>query len=149
MSDLRISRVTIRNFRCVQDIQVDLEPGTTYLVGENNVGKTSILLALWSALGRRRPLDDDLRQTVDTPAPAEASVDVLLCPRMVNSSPPKSGSTCCTCSAFPPRGRKRSVFARRSNPAARAACCQPDGRFFSPTVTANGHASTPHAFVPS
>ena len=80
MSDLRISRVTIRNFRCVQDIQVDLEPGTTYLVGENNVGKTSILLALWSALGRRRPLDDDLRQTVDTPAPAEASVDVLLVP---------------------------------------------------------------------
>lgn len=77
---IRISRITIRNFRCIGELQVDLEPGTTYLVGENNAGKTSILLALWSALGSRRPLDYDLRRDVaDRPA-AEASVDVFVVP---------------------------------------------------------------------
>ena len=62
---IRVSRVVIRNFRCIDEIRLDLGPGTTYLVGENNSGKTSILLALWSALGSRRPLDDDLRRAED------------------------------------------------------------------------------------
>ena len=31
-SGLRIRRVTIRNFRCIDEIQIELEPGTTYLV---------------------------------------------------------------------------------------------------------------------
>ena len=79
-SGIRVSRVTIRNFRCIDELQLDLEPGTTYLVGENNAGKTSILLALWSALGSRRPLDYDLRRAVDETAATEASVDVLVVP---------------------------------------------------------------------
>ena len=79
-SGIRISRATIRNFRCIDELQVDLEPGTTYLVGENNAGKTSVLLALWSALGSRRPLDYDLRRDVDDRPAAEASVDVLVVP---------------------------------------------------------------------
>lgn len=79
-SGIRISRVAIRRFRCIDDIQIDLEAGTTYLVGENNAGKTSILLALWSALGSRRPLDYDLRRAVDDTPAKEASVDVLVVP---------------------------------------------------------------------
>lgn len=79
-SGLRISRVTIRNFRCIDEIQIELEPGTTYLVGENNAGKTSILLALSSALGSRRPLDYDVRRSVDDTPADEASVDVLVVP---------------------------------------------------------------------
>ena len=77
-SGIRISRVVIRNFRCIDVIQLDLEPGTTYLVGENNSGKTSILLALWSALGSRRPLDFDLRRAVDDTSADAASVDVFI-----------------------------------------------------------------------
>ena len=77
---IRVSRVWIRGFRCIDEIQLDLEPGTTYLVGENNSGKTSILFALWSALGSRRPLDFDLRRVADhTPEP-QATVDLLLVP---------------------------------------------------------------------
>ena len=79
-SGFRISRVTIRNFRCIDEIQFDIEPGATYLVGVNNAGKTSILLALWSALGSRRPLDYDLRRAVDDAAADEASVDVMVVP---------------------------------------------------------------------
>ena len=79
-SGIRISRVTIRNFRCIDELRLDLEPGTTYLVGENNAGKTSVLLALWSALGSRRPLDYDLRHSVDDSPANEASVDVFVVP---------------------------------------------------------------------
>ena len=46
--EIRIGRVAIRNFRGIDDIQFDLELGTTYLVGENNSGKSSIVLALCS-----------------------------------------------------------------------------------------------------
>lgn len=77
---MRIGRVAIRGFRGIDEVQFDLEPGTTYLVGENNSGKTSILLALWSALGSRRPLDDDLRRTADETPADEASVDVFVVP---------------------------------------------------------------------
>lgn len=77
---MRISRVAIRNFRCLNEIEFDLEPGTTYLVGENNSGKTSILYALWSALGSRRPLDDDLHRSEDGSLAEEASVDIWIVP---------------------------------------------------------------------
>lgn len=77
---IRISKVRIRNFRCIDEIELDLEPGTTYLVGENNSGKTSILYALWSALGSRRPIDDDLHRSVDGTLAEEASVDIWIVP---------------------------------------------------------------------
>lgn len=77
---IRISKVRIRNFRCIDEIELDLEPGTTYLVGENNSGKTSILYALWSALGSRRPLDDDLHRSEDGSPAEEASVDIWIVP---------------------------------------------------------------------
>ena len=77
---IRISKVRIRNFRCIDEIELDLEPGTTYLVGENNSGKTSILYALWSALGSRRPIDDDLRRTPGEKSVKEASVDIWIIP---------------------------------------------------------------------
>ncbi|MCQ3806489.1 MAG: AAA family ATPase [Acidimicrobiaceae bacterium] len=77
---VRVSSVVVRDFRCVREVQLDLAPGTTYLVGENNSGKTSILLALWSALGSRRPLDDDLRRKRDDALADEATVDLLIVP---------------------------------------------------------------------
>lgn len=79
-SDIQLARVAVRSFRCIDEIELDLESGTTYLVGENNSGKTSILLALLSAVGSRRPVDDDLRRAdTDTPA-GEASVDLFIVP---------------------------------------------------------------------
>ncbi len=77
---IRVARVEVRGFRCLLEARLDLSPGTTYLVGENNSGKTSILLALWSALGSRRPVDDDLRREGDGALADEASVDLLIVP---------------------------------------------------------------------
>lgn len=75
-----ISRIEIKDFRCIDEIRLDLEPGTTYLVGENNSGKTSILYAIWSALGSRRPVDDDLHRKPDDSQAKEALVDIWIVP---------------------------------------------------------------------
>ncbi len=86
VAGIRISKVRIQNFRCIDEIELDLEPGTTYLVGENNSGKTSILYALWSALGSRRPLDDDLRRTPEGALVEDASVDIWIVPSGTSDS---------------------------------------------------------------
>ncbi len=49
---MRLTRIHIKNFRCLRDIELPVDP-TTVLIGENNVGKTSILEAVRIALSRR------------------------------------------------------------------------------------------------
>jgi len=43
-----LSKLSIYNFRCFNDagIEVDLRPGLTALVGENDAGKTAIIDAI-------------------------------------------------------------------------------------------------------
>jgi putative ATP-dependent endonuclease of the OLD family len=59
---MRLRSVTIRNFRALADITVELDE-TTVLIGENNSGKTSFLDALRLCLGqgafRRGDIFDD------------------------------------------------------------------------------------------
>ena len=43
---MRLSKVTIENFRGIERAEIDLERDVTVLVGENNTGKTSVLEAL-------------------------------------------------------------------------------------------------------
>lgn len=43
---MRLSKITIDNFRGIKHIEVELDRDMTVLVGENNVGKTSVLEAL-------------------------------------------------------------------------------------------------------
>jgi putative ATP-dependent endonuclease of OLD family len=49
---MQITRVRIRNFRCIEDVAFDLS-STPVLVGENNVGKTAILDAIKLTMSRR------------------------------------------------------------------------------------------------
>jgi putative ATP-dependent endonuclease of OLD family len=52
---MHLDKVTVRNFRVLEDVTVELEtegPALTVLVGENNSGKTSFLEALRKALPR-------------------------------------------------------------------------------------------------
>ena len=44
-SGMRLSTVTIRNFRCIRELSVELDD-TTVLIGENNSGKTAFLEAI-------------------------------------------------------------------------------------------------------
>ena len=43
---MRLSRVKIENFRGIECAEIELDRDVTVLLGENNVGKTSILEAL-------------------------------------------------------------------------------------------------------
>ena len=83
-----LSRVAVRGFRCLEDLVVDLDPGTTYLVGENNTGKTSLLLALSAAFGRHRPTADDLFRQQDGSSVERAVVDLFFAPHHGDSFGP-------------------------------------------------------------
>jgi putative ATP-dependent endonuclease of OLD family len=50
---MRLSRVTVRNFRCIKELTVELDQ-LTVLVGENNSGKTAFLEAIRMCLDRLR-----------------------------------------------------------------------------------------------
>ncbi|EIX9777090.1 TPA: N-6 DNA methylase [Klebsiella pneumoniae] len=49
--DLKISEISLKNFRGYSDFKVSIHPSLNVLVGENGVGKTSILEALACGLG--------------------------------------------------------------------------------------------------
>ncbi len=75
-----VAQVVTRGFRCIDDLTVDLEPGTTFLVGENNTGKSSLLAAVSAALGRYRPTADDLSRRADGTTVPSAEVDLIIRP---------------------------------------------------------------------
>jgi len=77
-----ISRIVIRNFRNFEHLDIELEPGVTCIVGENNTGKTNLLHAI------RLPLDinlssqyrllteHDIHSAVDISKPQQVLVSV-------------------------------------------------------------------------
>lgn len=74
---MRLTRVEIENFRCIDHICVDLDE-TTVLIGENNSGKTAFLDAIRLCLNppfgrKRRPFEEyDYRLSEGKASPAEA-----------------------------------------------------------------------------
>ena len=76
-ADLWIAEVHVSNFRNIVDARIPLEPDATFLVGENNAGKSSFLLAIATACGFHRATRDDLHRTDETTA-SEATVDLVL-----------------------------------------------------------------------
>src|SRR5262245_8079340 len=48
---MHLASVEVHNFRCLKQLRVDLQQGLNVLVGRNNVGKTSLLVAIRHALG--------------------------------------------------------------------------------------------------
>lgn len=47
---MRLKKITLKNYRCFENLEIDLHPRLTVLVGENGSGKTSILDAIASGL---------------------------------------------------------------------------------------------------
>ena len=60
-----LSKVTIKNFRNLRDLTVDLAEGLNVILGENNIGKTNFLDAIRAALGPASSHSDVLRVTKD------------------------------------------------------------------------------------
>jgi putative ATP-dependent endonuclease of OLD family len=55
-----LASVDIENFRSLQELRVELQPGLNVLVGRNNTGKTSLLHAIRHALGPSASRGDSL-----------------------------------------------------------------------------------------
>ena len=53
---MRISRIRVENFRSLRDFQMEPEDGVNLLVGENNAGKSALLVSMDKALGRGTPI---------------------------------------------------------------------------------------------
>ena len=76
-ADIRIEEVHVSNFRNIVDVRIPLEMGATFVVGENNAGKSSFLLAIAAACGFHRPTRDDLHQS-DGGTTTEAIIDLII-----------------------------------------------------------------------
>jgi putative ATP-dependent endonuclease of OLD family len=79
-----IRRLVIRNFRAIRHLDVTLQPGMTCLIGENNTGKTTILLALRMVLDANLPSSyrqlarEDFAKGIDLTHPEQILVAVEL-----------------------------------------------------------------------
>jgi putative ATP-dependent endonuclease of OLD family len=80
-----LSRVAVRNFRNLREVEVNLQKGLNVLVGRNNVGKTNLFLAIRHALGPGSspadplwPLsrDDLFRDTAGNPTTSAIRIDL-------------------------------------------------------------------------
>lgn len=84
MSEIAITCVRVKNFRCLREVEILLTP-TTLLIGENNSGKTSFLDAVYAAVGSgpRHLNEDDIylaENEVSPPRDREVTVDILIVP---------------------------------------------------------------------
>jgi recombinational DNA repair ATPase RecF len=48
---MRIDRLTLKNFRCYEDVHFVFSPEFNHIVGENGAGKTALLNGLAVAMG--------------------------------------------------------------------------------------------------
>jgi putative ATP-dependent endonuclease of OLD family len=83
-SGIAIVAVRIRNYRCFRAVTVPLQP-TTLLIGENNVGKTSFINAIHSAIGSgvKSLAEDDVFLSNDETSPPrdrDVTIDLLIRP---------------------------------------------------------------------
>ena len=114
---MRLTNITIRNFRCIRELSLDLD-NTTILIGENNTGKTAVLEAVRACLGLRgrgrRQFDEyDYRLAHEGASPTEAEpIDIQL--SFVESDadpwPPEIGQTLPDLVVFDSDDRKRVTF---------------------------------------
>lgn len=78
-ADVRIARLQVENFRGIESLELEFSRRATYLVGENNAGKSTILHAVAIAFGARQAMQDDLRR-VGSSVGTSATIDVFLSP---------------------------------------------------------------------
>lgn len=60
---MHISKLVIRNFRSIEELTIELQQGLNVIIGENNVGKTSVLDAIRACLGAASAGNDAIRLT--------------------------------------------------------------------------------------
>ena len=76
---LRVKEVRLQDFRVLSRFHIEFDE-LTVLVGENNVGKTSLLRAMDVALGTARPFEEDLHLKEDGSRATLFQIDVKVTP---------------------------------------------------------------------
>lgn len=77
-----ISRIVIRNYRNLSSLDVNIDPKTTCVVGENNAGKTNLIHALRLVLDAnlssqfRQLIEHDINSSIDISTPQQVIVSV-------------------------------------------------------------------------
>lgn len=84
-SGIRIAEVRVQDFRVLRDACIPLSPDTTVLIGENNTGKTSLLIALAMAIEGRVCTEDELHLTEDGARSSRSIVDIKIVPAVGTS----------------------------------------------------------------
>ena len=75
---MRISKVRVGNFRSLREFQMEPEDGVNLLVGENNAGKSALLVALERSLGRGTPAFELEDFYVTVPSTPVASLPTII-----------------------------------------------------------------------
>ncbi len=70
-----LERAKVTNFRGIRRLSVDFESDSTFLIGENQWGKTSLLRVLWMLLGQGNKLCQFERGDLYVPIKIEKSAD--------------------------------------------------------------------------
>ena len=75
---MRISRVSIENFRSLRQFELEPQDSVNLLVGENNAGKSALLVALARALSRGTPQFDLEDFYVAAPSTNTATLPIIV-----------------------------------------------------------------------
>ena len=59
-----LSRLSLRDFRCFQNFEIDFDPDTTCIVGQNTTGKTSLLEAVAVLIRLQSPRASSLQEAI-------------------------------------------------------------------------------------
>lgn len=81
---MRISRIVVRNFRALKEVDIDVENDLTCIIGENNTGKTAILRAIQICTDVSLPsifrslIREDIHTSVDISHPSQVLIGIEL-----------------------------------------------------------------------
>ncbi|MEM6819883.1 MAG: AAA family ATPase [Pseudomonadota bacterium] len=79
---MKISRIVVKNFRCLQNLDVNIPDDLTCIIGENNTGKTALFRALQICLDVSLPgyfrnlVREDIHSSVDVSDPSQVLIGV-------------------------------------------------------------------------
>lgn len=82
-----IEKVSIKNYKAIKDLEIEFRPGVNLLIGDNGVGKTSVLEAITVALGgflagipgvsAKNILSDDVRIHLHSMGQASSAIEYM------------------------------------------------------------------------
>jgi putative ATP-dependent endonuclease of OLD family len=148
VADLVVSRLVIDDFRGIDHADLLLDRGTTFLVGENNSGKSSILSALSVAFGSRRAMSDDLRRRGGDQPITQSTIDVYLSPRGGTEFTERTRQQLQVVQREPgPALREIVAFRTRLTPSSEGSLLLADRRFLQP-ARGNGWVDSQTAWRP-